>query len=195
MSTENILEETESAYSFDRYGEEEWLKCIEFMEQSNFKENEAIWVLRSKHMRWNADGCGDNDNVDFSEHFKDYLYQNANGVLDDLLAEGFDTDVDFSEYQEELSAESFEEETVEMSFDDTDAMRLRTYIQKSDIDEMDAVKLEGVADRLEFLEKFWAYAPDYMKKKFQDDLVESDMELVIAEDETPVTPSVSTPRP
>jgi len=93
----NVAQETLGAYSFGRYGEEEWVKCIEFMAQSNFSEGEAVWVLRSKHMRWNADAC---DGKSMSECFKRYMFDNHNTVLFDLLSEGFNTDFDFSDYYE-----------------------------------------------------------------------------------------------
>jgi len=47
---------TSDAYSYDRYGNDEWVKCIVFLMQEGYSEEEIDWVLRHKHMRWAGDG-------------------------------------------------------------------------------------------------------------------------------------------
>lgn len=43
------------AYSGERYGEKEWAACAKLLLERGFTEEEAVWVLRSKWMRWAAD--------------------------------------------------------------------------------------------------------------------------------------------
>lgn len=51
-----LAAQTSDAYSYDRYGVSEWQKCIWFLLEEGYT-NEAIeQILRSKTMRWAADG-------------------------------------------------------------------------------------------------------------------------------------------
>ena len=54
----DIVDKTRTAYSFDRYGSEEWAKCVLFLHAQNYSLKAIEYILRSKHMRWASDQFG-----------------------------------------------------------------------------------------------------------------------------------------
>ena len=57
---DEIAEECEDAYSFDRYSASGWRASARLCAQKGFNEEQIEWILRSKWMRWAADHS-DND--------------------------------------------------------------------------------------------------------------------------------------
>lgn len=55
MGMQLILEETQNAYSRERYGEAAWKKSIENLHSIGYTEEEIAWILNSKYMRWAMD--------------------------------------------------------------------------------------------------------------------------------------------
>jgi hypothetical protein len=59
-----IVELTADAYSFDRYGLHNWAKTAETLLLLGFDMHETMDLLRSKYMRWAADHCPNDQNLD-----------------------------------------------------------------------------------------------------------------------------------
>jgi hypothetical protein len=53
----NLANATSDAYSADRYGKQ-WINCAALLLSAGFSEKQAEQQLRSKNMRWAADGAG-----------------------------------------------------------------------------------------------------------------------------------------
>lgn len=51
---QEIEERTKDAYSFPRYAN--WLACVRLLLERGYTEKQTEWILRSKWMRWAADG-------------------------------------------------------------------------------------------------------------------------------------------
>jgi len=56
----DLVAKTSDAYSYDRYGEDEWENITRLLVKKGHPRKEILAVLRSKHMRWSADGLGAN---------------------------------------------------------------------------------------------------------------------------------------
>lgn len=54
--SKELAAKTQNAYSAYRYGSQ-WVNCAELLLTARFSEEEAEEVLRSKIMRWAADGA------------------------------------------------------------------------------------------------------------------------------------------
>lgn len=64
-----LIDVTQDAYSFERYGEEAWLKAICYMKRKGLTRTQTEVILRSKHMRWAMDDAGDeNKNSAFRKY-------------------------------------------------------------------------------------------------------------------------------
>lgn len=51
----SIANSTSNAYSYDAYGQGEWVRCILFLKEEGYNDEAIIYILRSKHMRWARD--------------------------------------------------------------------------------------------------------------------------------------------
>ena len=51
-----LAQRTEDAYSFSNYGAQSWRQCIRILAKRGLGEREIEAILRSKWMRWAADG-------------------------------------------------------------------------------------------------------------------------------------------
>lgn len=80
----NLSIETSDAYSFDRYGMDEWRAIATFMISQGVSEEVAAWVLRSKHMRWAADRMPEFDEGIGAEGFEHYWERNENDILKNI---------------------------------------------------------------------------------------------------------------
>ena len=88
----DVMTATESAYMRDAYGEGAWARCVKLLLARGLTSEEAVAVLRSKHMRWADDaqgrGIGHETN---SGAFRRYLGENPSlSTLAALRAEACD---------------------------------------------------------------------------------------------------------
>lgn len=75
--------QTSDAYSYDRYGNGEWVKCIIFLKEEGYTREEIDWILRHKHMRWAGDEYGATCKgfQQYYKHIKHTLRQSLNGLF------------------------------------------------------------------------------------------------------------------
>jgi len=50
-----LVDDTEDAYSFERYGKLNWADCINMLDATGFTAQNIEAILRSKWMRWAGD--------------------------------------------------------------------------------------------------------------------------------------------
>ena len=82
-----LAAETSDAYSYNRYGVDEWFKCIWFLVEYGYT-NEAIeTILRSKTMRWAADGNTDGKYEGTVDSLRRYHDENTGYIQQDLLVD------------------------------------------------------------------------------------------------------------
>lgn len=83
-----LAERTSDAYSFDRYSS--WSGVARALLSLGYSEREAEAIMRSKHLRWAADGANLERNVSVSA-VKEYLakYPISAKALASLVAETF----------------------------------------------------------------------------------------------------------
>lgn len=74
LTAEKLANKTHDAYSFDYYGEAEWLKIVQFLFGKGYNEEDVEQIVRSKHTRWASDSSRevDADAIDFVNHFQKY---------------------------------------------------------------------------------------------------------------------------
>ena len=83
LATE-IAKQTSDAYSFDRYGIDEWTGIAHFLLSMDVSPEVTEWVLRSKHMRWAADHMPEFDEKVGLEGFEHYVKRDANDIQKNL---------------------------------------------------------------------------------------------------------------
>lgn len=88
---ETILRNTETSYSYERYGLDSWKKCIKFLKSLNLNDKEVESFLKSKHMRWAADEFINEDfgNMDIAciiNYYNKYpKYFRSNYIINELM--------------------------------------------------------------------------------------------------------------
>ena len=80
-----LARKTNDAYSFDRYGYDEWFAITCFLWENNYTQEAIEEVVRSKHMRWSADAREDATLNGFKEYYKKYK-TSINEFLDGELS-------------------------------------------------------------------------------------------------------------
>lgn len=80
-----LIDVTQDAYSFERYGEEAWLEAIRYMKSKGLTHTQTEVMLRSKHMRWAMDVAGDKNK---KQAFRKYAANmNLKAEADSMIAE------------------------------------------------------------------------------------------------------------
>jgi len=108
---DEILDETENAYSREIFGEEHWEAMSETL-ASVFDDKQAIWFLMSKHTRWLGDSIGGSvelgkaDSKALEKSLIEYIGRNKNGLWNDIDA-GCPLSIDVEELIE--SSELFDD--------------------------------------------------------------------------------------
>jgi hypothetical protein len=73
IKASDIAAKTTNAYMYDIYGKKQWVEVIAFLLENGSDEEQAEWIVRSKHMRW----CNDNLDVDDKSQFPQCLGEDA----------------------------------------------------------------------------------------------------------------------
>lgn len=72
---------TTNAYMYEDYGEAEWQKIAQFLENEFELPRAGIeWMLRSKHMRWSSDARGIATCDEFKYYLRDYKPDGKGGI-------------------------------------------------------------------------------------------------------------------
>lgn len=84
-----VAKRTEDAYSFRHYRIREWTRIAQFLLDEEYSVDAVEQILRSKFMRWAADGCDDRWMT--LEKFKPYFHENQKGSngIDAMLRDEF----------------------------------------------------------------------------------------------------------
>lgn len=72
LTASDLADKTSDAYSFDYYGETEWLKIVQFLLGQGLSKEAVEEIVRSKHTRQAADSSRGiiADAIDFIDHYK-----------------------------------------------------------------------------------------------------------------------------
>jgi len=82
VTIDDLVTQTMDAYSFGRYGHENWIESIKNMQAMGITPTAIKFVLNSKHMRWNADSSESPDR--FAVSLRTYINNNRNGIRNDI---------------------------------------------------------------------------------------------------------------
>lgn len=79
MNAKQLATKTANAYSADRYGKA-WVNCAALLLECKFTPEEAEQQLRSKNMRWAADGASQQTQNGFFISFAAMLTRNFSAM-------------------------------------------------------------------------------------------------------------------
>lgn len=79
-----LARKTRDAYSCNRFAD--WSGCVKLLADRGYNENQAEAILRSKHMRWCADGSSKRYGKATVKDLAIYLDDPRNGLTDEHVA-------------------------------------------------------------------------------------------------------------
>jgi hypothetical protein len=79
-----IMDNTEEAYSRDRYGDQLWEEIIVWLLEGGYSSKEIELILGSKYMRWGMDQMADEGSL---EEFDNYFSDNEDGIQEMIYDE------------------------------------------------------------------------------------------------------------